>query len=186
MKIRNLIPATTRVVVIPPGAQAGSNTTATLIDMQDCESIMLILAYPTGLSAANTPVLSATHGDKSDGSDQAAVPNTQTAALAAAVSQQSLELVRPTKRYIRPIVTCNGANEYYTVIAIQTLKQLPGGPESQWDGVYGDAPQEGFGRLPLVAQNATFNTTTGAFAGGGYLQTPVAAGLELATLLPNP
>jgi len=186
MKIRNLIPATTRIVAIAPGAQAGSNTTATLIDMQDCESIMLILAYPTGLIAANTPVLSATYGDKSDGSDQAAVPNTQTAALAAAVSQQSLELVRPTKRYIRPIVTCNGGNGYYTVIAIQTLRQLPGGPESQWDGVYGDAPQEGFGRLPLVAQNASFSVTTGAFAGAGYLQTPVAAGLELATLLPNP
>ena len=30
MKIRNLIPATTRVVAIPPGAQAGSNTTAQL------------------------------------------------------------------------------------------------------------------------------------------------------------
>ena len=186
MKIRNLIPATTRVVAIPPGAQAGSNTTATLIDMQDCESIMLILVYATGLTAAQTPVLSATYGDKSDGSDQAAVPNTSTAQLAAAVSQQSLELAKPTKRYIRPVVTCNSGSQYYTVIAIQTLKQLPGGPESQWDGVYGDAPQEGFGRLPLVAQNATFNTTTGAFAGGGYLQTPVAAGLELATLLPNP
>jgi len=186
MKIRNLIPATTRIVAIAPGAQAGSNTTATLIDMQDCESIMLILAYPTGLNAANTPVLSATYGDQSNGSDQAAVPNTATTALAAAVSQQSLELVRPTKRYIRPIVTCNGANEYYTVIAIQTLKALPGGPESQWNGVYGDAPQEGFGPLPLVAQNAAFDVTSGTFQGSGYLQTPVAAGLELATLLPNP
>jgi hypothetical protein len=40
--------------------------------------------------------------------------------------------------------------------------------------------------LPLVAQNAAFDVTSGTFQGSGYLQTPVAAGLELATLLPNP
>lgn len=186
MKIRNLIPGTIRSLAIAPGAAAGSNTTADLIDMQDCESLLLLLVYPSGLSAANTPVLSATYGDAPGGGDQAAVPNTGTAALAAAVSQQSLELFAPTKRYVRPVVTCNGANEVYCVIAIQTVKLLPGGPESQWDGVYGSAPAEGFDRLPLVQHNAAFDITTGTFQGSGYLQTPVVAAAELATLLPNP
>ena len=185
MKIRNLIPSTKRVVAIAPGAQAG-NSNAALIDTQDCESILLELVYPAGLTAAQTPVLSANYGDQANGSDQAQVPNTSTAQLAAAVSSQALELNRPTKRYTQPVVTCYGGNQYYAVIATLTLKQLPSGPGSQWQGVPGDASQEGFPSCPLVAQNAAFDVTSGTFQGSGYLQTPVVAGQELATLLPIP
>jgi len=180
MKVRNLISGTARVVSIAPGAQAGTSAGTQLIDMADYESVLFILIYAGSLSAANTPVLSANYGNQSGGGDQAAVPNTQTAALSKAASFQSLEIFRPSKRYVCPIVTCNGSPEYYAVVAILTPKNQPGGPQGP------QGPRSpGIG---LVPQTPTFNTTganAGEYAGGGYLTSTLTAAEEYASLVAN-
>jgi hypothetical protein len=179
MKTRNLLPASARTICIAPGAQAGT-TTGAIVDMSNFESIIFILAYASGLSAANTPVLSAKYGDNSALSDGVAVPNTSTAALGAAVTFQTLEITRITKRYVAPVVTCNGANEYFCVIAIAFNGKLDPLPSTQ----FSNSPT-GTATAPLVPQPAAFDITTGEFQGGGFLQTPAVAAQEFATLLAN-
>jgi hypothetical protein len=189
MKIRNLTTAAKIVVCVPPGAQAG-NSAASVIDMGEYESALFILSYATDLSAAQTPVLSATAGALSTGGDQAAVTGTQTAQLGAAVSFQTLELNRPTKRYVTPVVTCNSGNQYYSVVAILfTAKQIGApGTANQMFGNY-SAEEQGANEtpsLPLVPGTPTFSVTTGTFSGEMNLTSTVVAGQQYAQLIANP
>ena len=187
MKIRTLTTACKVVACTKPAAAAaGSNLAITPIDMAGYESVLLILKYATGLDAADTPKLSATEGNvDSTGaySDQTAVAGTATAALGSAVSFQTLELDRPTKRFIRPVVTCNGNNAYYDVTAIlfNAKDQAAAGYDTQFGSDPSATPS-----LPLVPTAPTFNTTTGEFSGAMILTTPVVAAAQYAQVIANP
>lgn len=177
MKAKNLAASTARIVCINPGAAAGT-ANGTHVDMAGYDSVLFILLYASGLSAANTPVLSAQQGDASNDSDMANISGTATAALAAAVASQSLEIVRPAKRYVRPVVTCNGANEVYSVVALLNAKNIPGGPA----GPQGTRPPG----TALVPTDGTFNTTTGTFDGTGNVKSAVTAAKDYVQIISNP
>lgn len=150
MFVRNL---STDVQVLPVIAnttvvQNTATYAASAIDMQGYQSIMLVCTSPAQ-AAANTPILSVNYGSNT-------TTNTAVASSSVPVGLnttcQVLELSRPTKRYITPVVTGANLNTVVNVIAILTGRE----PQALGSGNPVDN---------MIAQNSSFNTTTGVFGG---------------------
>ncbi len=141
-------------------------TVTTAIDTAGYQSVMFILESPADI-AANTPILSATGGANTTVGGFTAIANS-TVPVGANTTIQVLELARPSTRYVAPSVLCGAKNTTVTCVAV----------------LIGREPQELGGGNPqdnMVAQNSTFNTTTGVF--GGVANTKSATNTPTSKLL---
>ena len=142
-------------------------TASTAIDMKGYQSVTFVL-LTNKETAGNTPVLSAKMGVNSTVSAMTAIANSSVAAASANITVQVLELARPSKRYVAPVVTGGTANTGNTVQGVAVLD----GREPQQLGMPAANTTTGMGPGPLdnmVPTGGAFNTTTGVFS-GSWLQ----------------
>ena len=118
-----------------------------IIDTQGYQSVTLVCLTEKA-PAANTPILSAGSSVLGSGTTFVAIANTSCAPTLNTTCQ-ILELVRPSKRYIVPLVTggtaATAGQSNTVVMAILSGKQPP--------------------VVDVNPSNGTFNTTTGVFSG---------------------
>lgn len=102
-------------------AAGTTDINTTVLDMQGFESVEWVASFGA-LTATQVTLIKAQQGDLSDGSDAADITGAATAALADADSNKCLrlEIVRPTKRYVRCVVDRGTANAVVDgVVAVQ-------------------------------------------------------------------
>lgn len=116
-------------------AAGTSSQNGSVIDMQGYEGVAFVAAFGT-LTATQVTSLKAQEGDASNLSDAADLEGTSTGPLADGDSNKLLvlEVFKPLKRYIRPVVVRGTANAVIDgVIAIQWAGRVK--PETQGSNV---------------------------------------------------
>lgn len=102
----------TDVAMAPVAAGTGDTQNGLLIDTLGAESVVFIV-YLGAIVATGTATIAVQYGNASNGSDQASVTNGALPAIVTAgqnLGYISIELFRPTKRYVRVTVTRATAN----------------------------------------------------------------------------
>ena len=125
----------TRVYVSANAAAAGTSAiNGTAIDTQGFESVRF-LAILGDVTATSVVTLKAQSGAASDGSDATDITGATTASFTAGASDAdnkvlSLDVIKPTKRYVRPVLTRTTANAVVQAIIAELYgahKNPPGG-----------------------------------------------------------
>lgn len=123
-------------VVVSSGAAVAAQTAieGTAVDTQGFESVRF-LAITGDVTATSVLTLKAQSGAASNGSDATDITGATTAAFTAGASDAdskilSLDVIKPTKRYVRPVLTRTTANAVVACIIAELYgphKGPPGG-----------------------------------------------------------
>lgn len=130
----NLSEPTRVILAAGPATAATTAVNGAVIDTAGCESVRFLAIFGD-VTATSVLTLKAQTGDESDGSDAADVTGCATDPFTAGASDAdskilSLDAIKPTKRYVRPVVTRTTANAVVTAIVAELYgyrKTPPGG-----------------------------------------------------------